>query len=296
MGGPHYVLVRMHALDAVARWPVGSAAAAVVVIGDRSDPGSGHREANPQVRGSAGPTDRPFRWASITKMATTLSVLIAVEEHTLALDDPAGPPGSTVAHLLAHASGLGLSAPEPIAAPGHRRIYSNVGFELLAGLLAERSGMAFAEYLTEGVLDPLGMGATTLAPGASAASGMVGPVGDLTKLAAELLSPGLVSAASLAAATTVAFPGLDGVLPGYGRQTPCDWGLGFEIKGTKRPHWTGTRNSPATFGHFGQAGGFVWVDPDAGVACVSLSDTDFGAWAALRWPKLSDAVLAELAS
>lgn len=286
----------MEALSAVPGWPVGAAAAVVLTLGPTPTTSSipTNPKATPQVRGSIGPTDRAFRWASITKVATTLAILLAVEERTVTLDEPAGPPGSTVAHLLAHASGLGLAAPEPLTAPGRRRIYSNIGFELLAAHLAQRAGMTFADYLTEGVLEPLGMRSTALGPDASAAHGLVGPVEDLTRLAAELLDPGLVSAESLAAATTVAFPGLDGVLPGYGRQSPCDWGLGFEVKGTKRPHWTGTANSPATFGHFGQAGGFVWVDPVAGVACLSLSDTVFGAWAALRWPRLSDAVLAEL--
>ncbi len=96
---------------------------------------------------------------------------------------------------------------------------------------------------------------------------------------------------TLALATAVAFGGLPGVLPGFGRYDPCDWGLGVEVRGSKAPHWTGTGNSPSTFGHFGQAGGFVWVDPDAGLAAASLSDRDFGPWARTAWPALSDAVV-----
>ena len=69
----------------------------------------------------------------------------------------------------------------------------------------------------------------------------------------------------VAQATSVAFPGLRGVLPGVGRFDPLDWGLGFEVRGSKSPHWTGTRNSPATFGHFGGTGTFLWVDPAAGL-------------------------------
>ncbi len=96
---------------------------------------------------------------------------------------------------------------------------------------------------------------------------------------------------TLATATTVAFPGLTGILPGFGRQEPNDWGLGFELRDHKTPHWTGTRNSPATFGHFGRTGTFLWVDPDAALALVALTDRDFGPWAAEAWPALSDAVL-----
>jgi CubicO group peptidase (beta-lactamase class C family) len=91
----------------------------------------------------------------------------------------------------------------------------------------------------------------------------------------------------------VAFPGLVGVLPGYGRMEPNDWGLGFELRDTKEPHWTGRRNSPRTFGHFGQSGSFLWVDPEAGLACACLSDRRFGDWAKKAWPRLSDAVVAE---
>jgi CubicO group peptidase (beta-lactamase class C family) len=85
------------------------------------------------------------------------------------------------------------------------------------------------------------------------------------------------------------------VLPGFGRQDPCDWGLGVELRDGKHPHWTGRRNSPQTFGHFGQSGSFLWVDPVAGVACAGLADRDFGPWAADAWPDLADRVLAELA-
>ncbi|HLX78835.1 MAG TPA: hypothetical protein VKR27_08110, partial [Acidimicrobiales bacterium] len=61
----------------------------------------------------------------------------------------------------------------------------------------------------------------------------------------------------------------------------------------KSPHWTGKNNSTATFGHFGQLGSFIWVDPAVSVALVVLSDRAFGPWAAAAWPVVSDAVLAE---
>jgi CubicO group peptidase (beta-lactamase class C family) len=229
-------------------------------------------------------------WASVTKLATALAVLVAVEEGTVALDDPAGPPGSTVRHLLAHASGLAYDEDRVLAAPGERRIYSNAGFDALAAAVAERAGMAFAAYLAEGVLAPLGMTATRLE--GSPASGLIGPLDDMVRLAAELLEPTLVSTATMAEATAVAFPGRRGILPGWGPYDPLDWGLGFEIRDAKSPHWTGRGNSPATFGHFGASGSFLWVDPEAGLACAVLSGRDFGPWAKEAWPALSDAVLA----
>ena len=139
--------------------------------------------------------------------------------------------------------------------------------------------MALRRYLHEAVLEPLGM-AAGLAPGASAASGMTGSVHDLVQLARRAAGPARSSdPRSLARATSVAFPGLSGVLPGFGPQDPCDWGLGFEIRGHKKPHWTGEANDPATFGHFGRSGAFLWVDPVAGVACAVQTDRAFGPWA-----------------
>jgi CubicO group peptidase (beta-lactamase class C family) len=72
---------------------------------------------------------------------------------------------------------------------------------------------------------------------------------------------------------------------------PNDWGLSFELRDAKSPHWTGTLNSPRTFGHFGATGTFLWVDPDAGLACGVLTDRDFGDWAKAGWPRLSDSVV-----
>jgi CubicO group peptidase (beta-lactamase class C family) len=124
---------------------------------------------------------------------------------------------------------------------------------------------------------------------------MTGTLHDLVQLARELLAPTVVHPTTLERATAVAFPGLAGVLPGFGRQDPCDWGLGVEVRGTKHPHWTGSANSPSTFGHFGQSGSFLWVDPAAATALVVQTDRDFGPWAAEAWPAVSDGVLAEVA-
>jgi CubicO group peptidase (beta-lactamase class C family) len=99
-----------------------------------------------------------------------------------------------------------------------------------------------------------------------------------------------------AEATRVQFPGLTGVLPGYGPQRPNDWGLGFEIRDGKSPHWTGAGNSAGTFGHFGQTGTFIWADPACDLALVVLTDRDFDDWAKPLWPALADRVLAEFKS
>jgi CubicO group peptidase (beta-lactamase class C family) len=265
------------ALEQVHGWPAETVAVGVIAGGE--------------VTATRGPERRDFRWASLTKLATALAVLVAVEEGAVDLDEPAGPPGSTVRHLLAHASGLPFAGREPISPPARRRIYSNTGFEVLAEHLAERAEMPFDHYLRAAVLDPLGMSAQLRG---SAGSGLVGTLSDLLALAAELLAPTLVAPETLAEATDVQFPGLAGVIPDLGRFDPNDWGLGFELKDEKPRHFSGTRSSPRTFGHWGGSGTFVWIDPEVRVACGCLTDLDFGEWAKEAWPLLSDAVLSAL--
>src|ERR687888_193739 len=173
-----------------------------------------------EVVGSHGPSERIFRWASVTKLVTAVAVLVAAEEGAVDLDEAAGPPGST-------------------------------------------------------------------------AHGLHGSLDDLLRFGIELQRPSLIAPETLAEATSVQFPGLVGVLPDIGRMDPNDWGLGFELRDAKSPHWTGARNSPRTFGHFGGSGAFLWVDPEAGLALGCLTDLDFGPWALDAWPRLSDAILDE---
>ncbi|MEU0990815.1 serine hydrolase domain-containing protein [Streptomyces sp. NPDC005953] len=271
----------MQSLAMIDDWPVPTAAAAVV-------------RADGTVTGAHGPVDRRFPLASVTKPLAAYAVLVAVEEGALELDEPAGPEGSTVRHLLAHTSGLAFDEHKVSAEPGARRIYSNAGFEVLADHVAKATDIPFAEYLHQAVLEPLGMTGTSLE--GSAAKDAVSTVNDLVRFAAEVQSPRLLDARTVLTAMTVVHPGLDGLLPGYGRQRPNDWGLGFEIRDGKSPHWTGASSSPHTFGHFGQSGTFLWIDPEVSAACVALTDRAFGAWAVEAWPPFTDAVLAELRS
>lgn len=271
----------MESLKLIESWSVDNAATGVV------SPTSG-------MIASHGDVHKVFRLASVTKLLTAYAALIAIEEEAIGLDDPAGPEESTVRHLLSHASGLDFDTPRVRFTPGKRRIYSNIGFEVLAEHVAARSQIAFADYVRDALLGPLGMDSTTFE--GSPAAGARSTVADLALFAGELQQPVLLHAESLARATSVVFPGLDGVLPGFGRQSPNDWGLGFEVRDAKTPHWTGMTNSPQTFGHFGQSGTFLWVDPVAQAACITLTDRDFGPWSAQLWPQFSDAVLHEINS
>ena len=137
----------MSALQQVRQWPVKNASAAVIADG--------------RVE-KTGDTNRLFRLASVTKPVATWGFLIAVEEGVFELDDPLGPEGSTVRHLLAHASGVPMDSREAERAPEERRLYSSAGFEILAEAVEEGSGMWFSEYLKEAVFDQLGMDNTEL--------------------------------------------------------------------------------------------------------------------------------------
>lgn len=230
-------------------------------------------------------------WASVTKLFTAYAVLMAIQDEEFSLDDPAGPEGATIRHVLAHASGLPFEGEVAIARPETRRIYSNAGFDLLGGVITKRCGHQFTDYLQLQVLEPLGISADLVG---RPSEGLAGDLGGLIAFAKELLSPTLVDPELFGVATTVAFPGLSGTLPGIGRYDPLDWGLGFEIRDGKEPHWTGRKNSPETFGHFGGTGSFLWVDPRQHLAMCGLSGRQFDNWAMTAWPALAEAVIAEL--
>jgi CubicO group peptidase (beta-lactamase class C family) len=267
---------RVQALRQIDDWPVEFAAAGVV-----------DAEGRVSTRGDAG---RSVPLASVTKPVAALAVLVAAEEGVVDLDEPAGPPGSTVRHLLAHTSGLPFEGTTPISPPGRRRIYSNEAFRVLAALLSESAYMSFSEYVRAAVVAPLGLG---LDPAGDPGSGMSSSLEDVLAIGRELLSPRLVAEETRDEMVSVQFPGLSGVLPDHGRFDPLDWGLGVQLN-TRPPSWMGTRTSLRTFGHFGGSGTFVWIDPDARIVCAALTTREFGAWAKDAWPRFADAVLDEL--
>lgn len=128
--------------------------------------------------------------ASITKLATALSVLRLVDASTIGLDDDlhahlpdAAAARSTIsiAQLLSHTSGLPMDLDSALApysahldgddleqaclqtfpetAPNEHVQYSNVGYGLLALIVEAHTGQAFPDALKQLVLDPLNMSA-----------------------------------------------------------------------------------------------------------------------------------------
>lgn len=247
-----------------------------------------------EVLSTAGDVDQVFEWKSVTKPLSALAILIAIDQGSLALDQVVPLDVSedeiTVKHLLAHVSGLSFDRGGRVNPVGERRIYSNWGFEELAEFVGTELNRPFDAWVRESVLEPLELDSVIFT---NAAHGARGNVLDVLGLGLELAEPTLLSHALWESATTVQFPGLSGLLPGYGPQTQNDWGLGLEIKDSKTPHWTGSSNSSQTFGHFGASGSFLWVDPHHHLVAAFLGARPFGSTHLTWWPSLNDQIIAE---
>ena len=217
-------------------------------------------------------------WASVTKLAVALAVGVEVDWEEHRYDEPVGPGSATLANLLSHSSGLGFEEGDPVRPPGERRVYSNAGVERAVASIVGDGDAAL--WLRSRVFEPLGMSSSELR-GRACADGW-GSTEDLSQLALAWLRGDGISTATRDLAITPYLPGLDGVVPGFGRFSPCPWGLGPEIRGDKR-HWMGDW-TPTSFGHFGQSGAILLANVDEGIAVVATSEVAFGPWAVELWP------------
>jgi len=241
----------------------------------------------------------------------------------------------TLRHLLSHASGLPETAKDtptlevlPVYPPGTRRCYSNEGFHIVGLLLAAATGMPYQRYIDEAVLAPLRLDAWLplpedeagraievrdpglSAPGVpffngpqwrrrgTAAGGAFASLDAVAGIAAVLLQRGapLLHQESFDELASVQFPGIPGGLESFPKLHCPDWGLGLNIRGEGGPHWVGDAVSPPTLSHFGASGTLLWVDPEAGVALVCLTDRGtYSGWMLKPggWPDLSANVIRE---
>ena len=236
-----------------------------------------------------GDATRIREWASVSKLAVALAVGVEKEWRFIDFDLPLGPQNSTAAHLLSHSSGVGIDATAPMQPLGHKRVYSSYGYDLLIQrVVGQRDPF---DWLNDRCLSPLGMADVTNE--GSLAAGLRGSLRSLEVLATAWLRGDLLSPQTFATMTTPYLAHLDGVVPGFGSFSPCPWGLGPEIKGTKE-HWMGSAWSPRSYGHFGKSGAMVLVDPDAKVALAALSAEPFGPWAVKRWSEWTNEMHARM--
>ncbi len=215
--------------------------------------------------------------------------------------------------------------------PGTQMVYSNAGFALLGRVIERTSGANIWDLVWERVLDPLQLRNTVDRPGPSLDhriarvrdpgnegretesynsqywrdlgipwGGLYGSARDLATFAAPFLASGssFLSTTSSDAMTSDQIKGLSGTVQSLRVHWPqASWGLGWEVKGDKRKHWTGELTSPATFCHFGAAGTMLWADPQHQIAAAIFANrTTFHLWPFRppRWSRLSNSIVSAL--
>jgi CubicO group peptidase (beta-lactamase class C family) len=215
------------------------------------------------------------------------------------------------------------------SAPGDELRYSNAGYGVIARLTEHISGQPFWQTTQNRVLEPLGLKeivadpaglaleqvallADTSHPGTEFESynsaywralalpwgGLFGTPRDTLRFAAAFLPSGErflseVGTALMTTDQTMGVPG--GVESAKVRWDRGRWGLGWEVKGEKRRHWTGDFTSPRTFCHFGHAGTLLWGDPERDIALAVFANravTHMWGFILPRWARLSNAVIA----
>jgi CubicO group peptidase (beta-lactamase class C family) len=310
----------------------GAAAVVVDASGVLAERYAGVRE-----RGGDEPIDPDtlFALASLTKPLVGGACMVALEEGLLELDAEVRD-GFSLRHLLSHCAGLpeaGLRWNElPVYEPGTQRWYSNAGYVQAAKLLEGASGMSCAAYLREAVFGPLAMDASLGLDGAdahrSARVWQPGSYGEGELFNSErfradappqagafasaraygafvscLLAQGGSGGRALLAAETVdemlspQFGPLPGGVGGVGEWPDLCWGLGFDVRGRREPHWSGTSLSPRSASHFGASGTLAWLDPERGLGLVALANRgSYSGWWREPWAALGAAVTAAAAA
>jgi len=234
---------------------------------------------NVQWRGQAGDLDAVRPWASVSKMAVALAFGVEVDWGVHEFTQNFGPRGATLANLLSHSSGLGYEEGDRTVPVATKRVYSNVGFDHAVSVVVKDNDPA--AWLEERVFSPLGMETTRLL--GRACADVSGSTRDMATLAVAWLRPDAISKATRDRQIRPYLPDLAGIVPGFGRFTPCPWGLGPEVRGVKE-HWMG--DWPAeSFGHFGQSGSMMLLNANEQIGLVATSTEAFGPWAVELWPK-----------
>ncbi len=209
-----------------------------------------------------------------------------VREGAVELDEPAGRPAPRSGTSSRTPPGWRSTNTASRPHPG-TRLYSNAGFEVLGDHVAKATDIRFFEYVRQALLEPLGMDSTSL-DGSPAKDG-VSTVADLVRFAAEVQAPRLLDPRTVG--------GDDGAVPGHkGRaarvRAPEPQRLGARLRdpGLQIAALDGWFVLAPDVRSLRAVGTFLWIDPDAGAACVALTDRAFGPWAAEAWTPFTDAV------
>ncbi len=232
----------------------------------------------------SGPLDEVRPWASVSKMAVALAFGVEMDWGFHEYSETAGPRGANFANLLSHSSGLGLEEGDPLVPIATKRVYSNYAVDhAVHAIVGESSAAAWLDHR---LFQSLGMTSSALVD--RPASGVSGSTNDMATLAVSWLRPDAVARATRDRLIRPYLPDLAGIVPGFGRFTPCPWGIGPEVRGDKE-HWMGDW-PPASFGHFGQSGSLMLLNADEGIGVVATSTEPFGSWAVNLWPEWTSAM------
>jgi CubicO group peptidase (beta-lactamase class C family) len=234
--------------------------------------------------GEAGDLDQVRPWASVSKMAVALAFGVEVDWDAQRFTQNFGPRGATLANLLSHSSGLGLEEGDPTIPIATKRVYSNFGIDHAVGVAVKNKEPS--QWLEERIFSPFGMETTRLHGRPSA--DVFGSTEDMATLGVAWLRPDGITKETRDRQIKPYLPDLAGIVPGFGRFTPCPWGLGPEVRGSKR-HWMGDW-PPSSFGHFGQSGSMMLLNVQEQIGLVATSTEAFGPWAVTLWPGWTSAM------
>lgn len=240
-----------------------------------------------------------YQFASVTKLITTNVIAEIVADGFVSFEEEVediyfSKGKVTLQDLLSHSSGIRPEY-ESCVPPRSKRVYTTEAFDIAEKHIIKKLGNGFenetiASIFSDGLKDELGCSITIEG---SCGSGASGTADDLILLLREIREPKFISVEMQRFLTTPYFPELDGVLPGWGHFERNIWGVGYEIKGDKYPHWMGSKASKNSFGHFGLSGAFVMHDPENKISIASLSNENFGPWAKIAWPEMCDQIYSE---
>ncbi|MHB1131422.1 MAG: serine hydrolase domain-containing protein [Chloroflexota bacterium] len=220
---------------------------------------------------------------------------------------------------------------KPLFDPGSRHSYSNYGYGLLGEIVSRLDARGYHRFVADELLAPLGMVDSFLQPPQTVWprlahvslpteprtayerynssyfrrlgipwGGLYTTPEDLAVFAQLYLDHGrhgdrqLLSPATVRAMTRDHLGGVPGGIASFGLSWPsATWGLGWDVKGGKAPHFSGELTSADTFGHVGSSGSLVWVDPTLELVCVFIANRSLeSGWAASRQALFSNAVVA----
>jgi len=302
----------------------------VVLLGRRSGvffrKAYGLRQLEPEPEAMT--VDTIFDLASLTKpVVTATSVLILWQRGLVELDAPVarylpefadgGKEGVTVRHLLLHIGGLAAAntlseyedGPQtavrrivtckPVAGPGERFIYSDLGFIVLGELVSRVAGKPLDRFAAEEIFTPLGMGDTCFCPdpsqrgriaptekdgqkflrgvvhdpraarlgGVAGHAGLFSTADDLWKFAAMLLNRGIWGGKTILAPHAYRMMTQPRGLPGCQGFRALGWDVKSSLSSNRSPLY-----SPFAFGHGGFTGTGMWIDPVGDLAVIFLSN------------------------